>query len=187
MANAANSVVAADRPIAAIAVPANVSAGQNVTLDATGSAAACNRTLASFAWVVTQPASNAPPITGANTASATVVAPATGSVTLKLTVTDDQGHSDSANVVIGTDSATTAAPANAGNTACIAAITSGPTPMPGGSTPTPTPTPTPQPSSSGGGGGGGGGSLEVVTLGLLGLVAIGSRRRRAAAHFSRCI
>jgi serine protease len=186
MANAANSVIAADRPIAAIAVPGAVSAGQNVSLDAAGSAAACNRTLASFAWVVTQPTSNPPAIVGANTASATVVAPSTGTVTLRLTVTDDQGHSDAADVIVGSSSATTSAPAAAGSTACIAAVTSGPTPTPGSSTPTPTP-PTPQPSSSSSSGGrGGGGSLGIDTLGLLGLLVVQLVRRRSRAHFSRC-
>jgi len=183
MANAANSVAAADRPIAAITVPIGVSAGQNVTLNAAASAAACNRSLVSYAWVVTQPTSNPPTIVGANTASATVIAPSSGSVTLKLTVTDDQNHSDSASVVVGPVSATTSAPASAGTTACIAAITSGPTPTPGSSTPAPTPTP--QPSRSGSGGGGG--SLEPFTLGLLGLLAIQLLRRRSVARFSRCI
>jgi serine protease len=191
MANAANSVAAADRPIAAIATPTNVSAGQNVTLDGGGSAAACNRTIASFSWVVTQPTSNKPAITGANTATPILVAPASGasSVTLELTVTDDRGHSDSAEILVDSNSATTRAPASAGNTPCIAAITSGPTPTPGGSTPnpTPTPTPTPQPSGSSSGGGGGGGSLELATLGLLGLLASTAIRRRRSAHFSRCI
>ena len=49
MANAANSLEAADRPIAAVRLPANVAAGQNVTLNASGSAAACGRTIASYA------------------------------------------------------------------------------------------------------------------------------------------
>jgi serine protease len=194
MANAANSVDAADRPIAAIAVPGNVAAGQNVTMNAAGSAASCSRTLASYAWAVTQPTTNPPVLTGANTATATLIAPSTGSVTVKLTVTDDQGRTDSADVIIGATTANTAAPANAGSTACIAAVTSGPTPTPGGSTPTPTPaptptpTPTPQPSSSSGGGhGGGGGSFELFTLGLLGLLASRPFRRRASARFSRCI
>src|SRR3954469_4991278 len=44
MVDAAASVVAADRPIAAIARPATVVAGQNVTLDAGPSGAACGRT-----------------------------------------------------------------------------------------------------------------------------------------------
>jgi hypothetical protein len=109
-------------------------------------------------------------------------------VTVKLTVTDDQGRTDSADVIIGSATAVTSAPAQAGNTACIAAITSGPTPTPGGSTPPPTPPPTPQPSaSSSGGSHHGGGSLELFTLGLLGLIAVQLVRRRRRAHFSRCI
>ncbi len=186
MANAANSVVAADRPIAAVQLPASVSAGQNVTLDATGSAAACNRALASFAWVVTQPTTSPPPVVGASTSTATVVAPSSGSITLTLTVTDDQGHTDSADVIVGSSTATSAAPSSAGATACIAAVTSGPTPAPGGSTPTPTPQPSGS-SSSGGGKKGGGGSLELFTLGLLGLLTLPQFRRRARVHFSRCI
>ena len=185
MANAANSVEAADRPIAAIALPTTVAAGQNATLNAAGSAAACNRTVASYAWVVTQPATNPPAIVGANSASATVVAPSSGSVTLRLTVTDDQGRADSANVTVSSTQATSTAPASAGTGACAAAITSGPTPTPGSSTPTPTPQPSS--SSSSGGRGGGGGSLEVFTLGLLGLLAIQLLRRRWTARFSRCI
>jgi hypothetical protein len=103
-------------------------------------------------------------------------------------VTDDQGRTDTAEVIIGSASAVTAAPAQAGNTACIAAITSGATPTPGGSTPPPTPIPTPQPSgSSGGGSHHGGGSLELLTLGLLGLVTVQLVRRRRYAHFFRCI
>jgi serine protease len=188
MANAALSVNAADRPIAAIAVPGSVSSGQNLTLNAAGSAASCNRTIASYAWVVTQPTSNPPTITGADTAMAVVIAPSTGSTILKLTVTDDQGRSDSANVTIGPSTAITTAPASAGSTACIAGITSGATPPAGGSTPPPTPTPSPQPSSSSSSGGhGGGGSLEVFSLGLLGLLTIQLLRRRSLARFSRCI
>jgi serine protease len=186
MANAVNSVIAADRPIAAIALPANVSAGQNVTLNAAGSAAACNRSVASFAWTVVQPTTNPPTIVGADTSTATVVAPTSGSVTVSVTVTDDQGHSDSATVLIGTNSASSTAPASAGTTACAPAITSGPTPVatpPPAPTPPPTPNPTPQPAQSSGGGGGGG-SFELLTLGLLGLIAV---RRRRRAHFFRCI
>ena len=190
MANAARSVTAADRPIAAIAVPTSVSAGQNVTLNAAASAAACNRTIASYAWVVTQPSSNPPTIVGADTSSATVIAPSSGSVTLRLTVTDDQNHSDSADVVVGPVSATTSAPASAGTTACIAAITSGATPTgssssgggssSGGSSSSSS-------SSSSSGGGGGGGSFEAFTLGLLGLLVAAALRRQRRCHFFRCI
>lgn len=180
MANALNSVNAADRPIASIALPANVSAGQNVSLNAAASAAACNRTVASYAWAVVQPTVNPPSVVGADTSTATVVAPASGAIVLSLTVTDDQGRSDSANVTIEPTQATTSAPATAGNTACIAAVTSGVTPA----TPTTPPvTPTP-PNASGKRSGG---SIDLLTLGLLGLFAWGLFGQRRRTHFSRCI
>ncbi len=55
MVDAANSVAAADRPIAAVALPTSVSPGQNVSLSAAGSAAACGRTISSYAWTVVVP------------------------------------------------------------------------------------------------------------------------------------
>ena len=180
MANALNSVNAADRPIAAIALPANVSAGQNVALNAAASAAACNRTIASYAWAVVQPTMNPPAIVGANTSTATIVAPTSGAIVLSVTVTDDQGRSDSANVTIEPTQATTSAPATAGNTACIAAVTSGVTP---GQPTTPPVTPT-RPDSSGKRSGG---SLDLLTLGLLGLAALALVRQRRRPHFFRCI
>jgi len=182
MANAFNSLAAADRPIVAIALPANVSAGQNVTLNATASAAACNRALASFAWTVVAPTANPPAIVGATSAIATVIAPATGSITLRITITDDLGRSDSADVVISPTQASANAPASAGNSACATPIISGATPR--ASTPAPAPTPT-----TGGGGksGGGGGSIELVTLGLLAILATTRVRRRRRTFFSRCI
>ncbi len=118
MANAPGALKAALRPIAAVAVPATVSAGQNVMLAGTGSAAACNHTIATYAWTNVGNATN--PIQNANTATATVVAPATGSITVRLTVTDDAGRTDTADVVISATSATTAAPANANSGKCTA-------------------------------------------------------------------
>src|SRR5262249_20940386 len=75
MADASASVNAADRPIAAVALPASVFPGQNVSLNASASAAACGRTLVSYAWSVTSPAANPPAISGATTSTASVVAP----------------------------------------------------------------------------------------------------------------
>jgi serine protease len=185
MANAAGSLIAADRPIAAISLPANIAAGQNVPLNASGSSAACGRTLAMYAWTVIAPVTNPPTIAGANTASATVIAPVSGSITLRVTVTDDQNRYDTADVQIGPDAAGTSAPASAGGTACAVAVVSGPTP---GSVPSP-PTPAPPPNSSGGGGGGGG-FLDVITLMLLGAswLAGMTRRRNSvfAVAFERC-
>jgi serine protease len=119
MANAPGALKAALRPIAAIAVPAPVSPGQNVSLSGTGSAAACGHTISTYAWSTAS--GNA--IQGANTATATVVAPATGSITLQLTVTDDAGRTDTANVTVSTASASTSAPANANSGKCPSSVT----------------------------------------------------------------
>jgi hypothetical protein len=55
--------------------------------------------------------------------TATVVAPASGSFTLRLTVTDDAGRTDAADVVVGPNSATTGAPSAAAGPACPTPIT----------------------------------------------------------------
>jgi serine protease len=120
MANAPGALKAALRPIAAVAVPATVSAGQNVTLTGTGSAAACGHNVVTYAWTNVGAATN--PIQNANTASATVVAPATGSFTVRLTVTDDAGRTDIADVVVSATSATTTAPSNANSGKCPGAV-----------------------------------------------------------------
>jgi len=185
MANAANSVAAAERPIAAVQLPASVAAGQNVTLNASGSAAACGKTITGFQWTVVQPTTNPPAVVGADTSSATVIAPSSGSITLRVTVTDSQNRVDTADVSIEPGRANSAAPTTAGSTPCASPVTSGPTP--GGTTPAPAPTPTPSPTpSSGGGGGGGGGSLGLITLFLLGLLWVGRTRQRRLLHFFRC-
>jgi serine protease len=125
MANALGAVLAALRPIAAVAVPASVSAGQDVVLDGAGSAAACGGALSTFAWSI---AGGTGTITGNPDAATTVVvAPASGSFTVRLTVTDDAGRTDTADVVVTPTTATTLAPTVAGAAACPTAI---PTPAP---------------------------------------------------------
>jgi serine protease len=177
MVDAALAVAAADRPIAAVALPAQVSPGQNTSLSAAGSAAACGRTVSGYAWTVVSPASNPPAISGADTVSASLVAPAFTNVTLRLTVTDDQGRTDSADIQLEPTRATSAAPASAGAAACATPVNSGPTP---GVTP---PSPPPASSNAPPRRGGGGGSLGLGMLILLGAL-IAARRSRA--RFSRC-
>ncbi len=117
MANASASLVAALRPIAAVAVPTSVSSGQSVVLDASGSAAANSHTIGTYQWSsVSGGLSFA--IQGATTSRATVTAPTCGIGTVAVTVTDDGGRTDTANVVITPTSATTIAPARAGQNAC---------------------------------------------------------------------
>jgi serine protease len=117
MANAPGALTAALRPIAAVAVPAVVSAGQSLSLDGSGSGGANGHTISSYQW---SPVSGGLMLTiaGATTSKASVTAPACGVATVALTVTDDAGHTDTANVVIRPGSATTAAPAAAGQSAC---------------------------------------------------------------------
>jgi len=182
MADAANSVAAAQRPIAAVLRPASVSPGQTVMLNASNSAAACGRSVSAFAWTVVSPLNNPPAITGANTATASMNAPATGSVTLRVTVTDDLGREDAAEVVVEPNRTASAAPNAAGNSACATPVTSGATP----GVPPPPPSPSPSPGSGGSRGGGGGGSLEFFALTLLGTLLWRRRPRREFARICRC-
>jgi serine protease len=117
MANAPGALTAALRPTAAVAIPSGVSAGQTLSLDGSGSGAANGHTVAGYQW---SPVSGGLTlsITGAATSKATVTAPSCGVGTVALTVADDAGHTDTANVVITPTSATTTAPASAGQNAC---------------------------------------------------------------------
>ncbi|MGO9803486.1 MAG: S8 family serine peptidase [Steroidobacteraceae bacterium] len=117
MANAPAALTAALRPIAAVALPASVTAGQSVALDGSGSGAANGHMVDSYQW---SPVSGglALSITGAATAKATVTAPSCGVATVALTVTDDAGHTDTADVVITPSSISSTAPAAAGDNGC---------------------------------------------------------------------
>jgi serine protease len=185
MADAAASLEAADRPIAAVLLPGTVAAGQNVTLNASGSAASCGRTVASYLWTVVSPLTNPPAIVGADTSTATVIAPSAGSITLRVTVTDSLNRTDVAEVHVEPNRASSSSPASAGDAPCATPVTSGPTPVGSVTGPTPTPAPNPTPSSRGGGGGGGG-SLGLTTLCLLGVLWLRRTRQRHSPAFFRC-
>jgi serine protease len=189
MANASLSVEAAARPIAAIGGTGNVAPGQSVTLDATGSAAACGRSIAAYSWVVTDPATNPPPIINASAATASVLAPATGTIVVRLTVTDDQNRQDTADITIGPDSSQSNAPRIAGGAPCATPVVSGATPgAPVQAPPPPPPVINPPSSGSGGNrGGGGGGSFDSSLLTLLGVMVAANTIRARRARFSRCI
>jgi hypothetical protein len=119
MANAPRALTAAQRPIAAVAVSGKLAAGQLVQLKAAGSAAAGSHTISSFAWSNVAGPSLA--IQNANTDTASVTLPSCGLSTLALTVTDDAGRQDTAQVVVGPTSVTTTAPAQAGPISCSTA------------------------------------------------------------------
>jgi serine protease len=123
LADALQSVNGALRPIAAIEVTGTVSAGQPVALGAAGSAGACGRTVAGYAWSIVSGSAGTPSLTSTNGAATSLnAAPSSGTVTVQLVVTDDQGLTDTATIAIGPSSFATTAPASAGATACLAAL-----------------------------------------------------------------
>lgn len=102
IADAEGAVAWALRPIARIASVSGSGAGQNVRLDGSTSAAGRNRTLDQYAWT---PVSGDPVFVGATNEPVTTVAvPASGLVTVRLTVTDDVGRSDSRELTLGASS-----------------------------------------------------------------------------------
>jgi serine protease len=121
MLNALSAVKAALNPIATI------SATGNTVFDAGGSAAACNLTIASYAWttsggVAIQSGASAAKVTVGSTGAAG---------TLMLTVTDSAGHVDSASVAFNASGvATVNAPSSTGTaaTACPKPMTVTPAP-----------------------------------------------------------
>ena len=176
MANAPGSVQAALRPIAAVRLPAGVAAGSTLTLMAEGSAGACNHTISSYAWTVVASSGASPTIQNANTADASVVAPtAPDTYTLRLTVTDDAGRIDSADVAIASTSATSGALPSAGTNACPRPISFGSSGPAGAGTSGGLPN-----SGSSGGGGGGGGEMDWLLLAAA-TAALAVRRSRQGA------
>jgi hypothetical protein len=113
MANARTAVAAALRPIAAVSISTQQG---TATLAATGSAAALNHTLTAYQWRAISGVSVSP--TAASAATTNVVLPSCGLATVELTVTDDAGRTDTAQVVLSPTAATSTAPTAAANPAC---------------------------------------------------------------------
>ena len=108
MAHAPGAVAAALRPIAAPVIMSDQPSepGDNVMLSGTQSVSACNRSIASYSWSIVNGGDNPPPMTGANTSSATFVMPDSGQVMVRLVVTDNMGLVDTVDMPISSNSAT---------------------------------------------------------------------------------
>lgn len=104
MANAVGAVAAALRPIAVITAPTSVAPGQDVSFQGGGSSAANGRIINVYSWSIVKGGATPPGISGADTATATLTAPASGSYTASLTVTDDAGQEDTTSVVVAVSS-----------------------------------------------------------------------------------
>jgi serine protease len=119
MVNALSAVNAALNPIAAVSFPGSYAANSAAVFNGSGSAAACTRTIQSYAWTAS---GGLTIVSGANGAQVTV----SGTGTLTLTVTDSQGGTDVATVTVGSTSATSTAPATAGSNSCASAVSFSP-------------------------------------------------------------
>jgi serine protease len=103
MVNALSAVKAAQRPIAAVVVPTSSAVGSAAVLDASGSAASCLRTIASYTWTA-NPSSLIPP---GSTGAQVAVTPNGTAGTVTLVVTDSSGDTDTATLSVAAGGAIT--------------------------------------------------------------------------------
>ncbi len=120
MLDSAAAVNAALRPAAVASLSGSVGTGRTLTVDGSSSGAAQGRSLTSFAWSVVSVSGGAavPAFANPNIATTTVISPTLGAYTLRLTVTDSQGATDTADITVnaatsgGVVTATTPAPSS---------------------------------------------------------------------------
>jgi serine protease len=136
MLNTQGSVLAAQRPFAIAEAPTTINTGTAVSIDGRDSFASNGRTIASFQWTALGVTGATPTFGDATQALTTLQVADASTFTLRLTVTDDQGSQDTADIAVAT------------------------------AAPPPPPPPTTPPASSGGGGGGGGSVGWLMLLGL---------------------
>jgi hypothetical protein len=156
MLNTAGAVNEALRPAVLADVVGTIGAGRMLTLDGSQSGVAAGRMVASYAWTVVSMSDGAgtPVIQSADLPQASVQSPGVGSIVLRLTVTDNLGSTDFADVTI------------------TAALNGG------SSTST-----SPPPATGNGSGGGGRLSLALLLLGVLMLYRTAMQRRGRLASF----
>jgi serine protease len=96
------AVLAAQRPTALASLSGTVAVGRTLTLDGSASAAATGRTLAAYAWTLVSATGGAaaPAFSTPAAAVTTIGTPTAGTLTLRLTVTDNAGAVDTADVTV---------------------------------------------------------------------------------------
>lgn len=131
MLNAQGAMQAAVRPIASVVLPVGVSPGASVSLNGSRSVAACGRTIATYAWTVVS-GTPTPVIVNANSAQASVLAPTSGTIVVRLTVTDDNPvpSTDFADLSITSSIATSTAPVITPVNSCPVDLVIAPAPTP---------------------------------------------------------
>ena len=114
MANAAGAVKAALRPVTEVTVSGDFTPGGTVRLSGLTSLAAAGRSVVAYEWSLQCGSGN---FATTDSAVAVVEVPVAGSFTLRITITDDAGRTDRADVVV-TPTAATRTPGTAGAAAC---------------------------------------------------------------------
>ncbi|MGH8187774.1 MAG: PKD domain-containing protein, partial [Steroidobacteraceae bacterium] len=140
MLNTHAAVLAAQRPFAVAQGPTAINAGTDISIDGSTSVAANGRTIVSHQWSAVGVTGAAPAFANPAQAATTYQVSGDSQFTLRLTVTDDLGTQDTANIQVSTAAA--------------------PPPPP------PPPPPAPPASPPVSRGGGGGGSIGFLLLGL---------------------
>jgi len=102
MLNTNAAVLAAQRPLAVADAPSSITAGVATGIDGRSSFASNGHTIASFAWTAVGVTGAAPVFGDASQPLTTVQVSATSSFTLRLTVTDNLGAQDTADVAMAT-------------------------------------------------------------------------------------
>ena len=121
--DAAGAVQEALRPITSIRAGGTVSAGATVTFDAGASSASCGRTLSTYAWTAVDGNGQPVALTSTNQANTSLIAPATGTVTLTLVIIDSGGATDFGSVQISATTAGQFGPAATSTSVCPQTIT----------------------------------------------------------------
>lgn len=112
MLNTNAAVLAAQRPLAVADAPSTITAGVAADIDARSSFASNGHTIASYQWTAVGVTGAAPVFGNASQPLTTVQVPSASAFTLRLTVTDNLGVQDTADVAVATATPVITPPAN---------------------------------------------------------------------------